>query len=159
MLRAAMLLDLGSQPEHHAHYYAVDRYIGSMLMQYGTGHGIPLCHGCPLWDNRAVRIRCRWCRASFHFLFVLLLLNKHLQVFHSSVSCAMLLCRGLLCAVPFPRYFFCVYLYVFLQCSSLSSCNAPVLDLKGVRLPLLFVGCMCACVCVCVFTSLSTFVT
>ena len=118
-----------------------------MLTQYVTGYGIPLCHGCPLWDTRALRIRCRWWRASFHFIFVLLLVNKHLQVFHFSLSCAVLLCRGLLCALHFPRYFFCVYLCVFLQCSGLSSCNAPVLDFLRVRLPLRFVGCVCVCVC------------
>ena len=112
-----MLLDLGGKPEHHAQCYAADGYLGSVLTQYVTGYGIPLCHGCPLWDTRALRIRCRWWRASFHFIFVLLLVNKHLQVFHFSLSCAVLLCRGLLCALHFPRYFFCVYLYVFLQCS------------------------------------------
>ena len=52
-----------------------------------------------------------------HFILALLLVNKHLQVFHSFFSCAMLLCRGLLGALHFPRYFFCVYISFFLQCS------------------------------------------
>ena len=60
-----MLLDAGSKPEHHAQCYAADSYLGSMLTQYVTGYGIPLCHGFPLWDNRALRIRCLWWRASF----------------------------------------------------------------------------------------------
>ena len=45
--------------------YAADSYLGSMLTLYVTGYGIPLCHGFPLWDNRALRIRCLWWRGSF----------------------------------------------------------------------------------------------
>ena len=57
------------------------------------------------------------CGGVLHFVLAPLLVQAQLQVFHSLFSCAMLLCRGLLCALHFPCYFFCVYLYVFLQCS------------------------------------------
>ena len=90
------------------------------------------------------------CGAVLHSVLAPLLLQALLYVFHSFSTSAMLLCRGLLCAVHFPRYFFSVYVYVFLQCSGLSSCDAPVLDFLRVRLPLLFVGCVCVCVCMCV---------
>ena len=110
-----MLLDLGGKPEHHAQCCAADSYLGSMLTQYVTGYGIPLCHGFPLWDNRALRIRSLWWRASFCPCFVAC--TSTTASVPLIFCCAMLLCRGLLCALHFPRYFFCVYLYVLLQCS------------------------------------------
>ena len=60
------------------------------------------------------------CGGVLHFVLAPLLVQAQLQVFHSFFSCAMLLCRGLLCALHFPCYCFCVYLYVFLQCSGFS---------------------------------------
>ena len=57
------------------------------------------------------------CGGVLPFVLPPLLLQAQLQVFHSVSNSAMLLCRGLLCAVHFPPYFFSVYRYVFLQCS------------------------------------------
>ena len=91
------------------------RALARALTQYVTGYGIPLCHGFPLWDNHALRIRCLWWRASFCPCSVAC--TSTTASVPLIFCCAMLLCRDLLCALHFPRYFFCVYLYVFLQCS------------------------------------------
>ena len=145
-----MLLDLGSKPEHHAHCYAVDSYLGSMLTQYGTGSGIPLCHGCPLWDNRAVRIRCLWWRASFCPGF------RCFYKYNCKCSTHFLILQMLLCRVCSVQCIFPLLLLCLHVCLSavlrftLPTPTSPTSVREG-----------CACyfhsLRVSVFTSLSTF--
>ena len=73
-----------------------------------------------------------------HFVLATLLVQAHLQVFHSFFSCAMLLCRGLLCALHFPAT---SSVFTFM-----SFCSAPVLDFLRLRLLLPFVEGVCVCV-------------
>ena len=89
------------------------------------------------------------CGGVLHSVLAPLLLQVQLQVFHSFSNSAMLLCRGLLCAVHFPptsSLFTCM-----------SFCSAPVLHFLRLRLLLPFVkgvrvtssreGCLCLLLC------------
>ena len=64
-----MLLDLGSKPEHHAHCYAVDSYLGSILTQYGTGSGIPLQAQLLVFHSfsNSTMLLCRGLLCAVHF--------------------------------------------------------------------------------------------
>ena len=88
------------------------------------------------------------CGGVLPFVLPPLLLQAQLQVFHSVSNSAMLLCRGLLCAVHFPPYFFSVYRYVFLQCSGfrLPTPTSPT-SVRG--------GCVCVCFLLCRLSLLS----
>ena len=154
-----MLLDFGGKLEHHAQCYAVDGYLGGVLAH--TTHNEFAPHDCPKADTHdtvgwashcvmAVRfgplVLCEFvvCGGVLPFVLPPLLLQAQLQVFHSVSNSAMLLCRGLLCTVHFPPYFFTVYRYVFPQCS-------------GFRLPTPTSPTSVRGGCVCVFPSLSAF--